>query len=427
VTRGLRETPPTVCLVTSGNLASNPRLVKEATALLGAGYRVSVVAADIIRSLSDFDAAIIGDLGCDVARVKWKHFMVVRVSRAVKQRVARLIARCFSHIPLNVALRAHHVLTPALGSTACISRADLYIAHNLAALPAAAAAARKYGAKLGFDAEDYHCGELKKTTANALELRVRRGIEAKLLPKCQHLTSASPQISAAYRRDYGVEMTPILNVFPLADAPDQPATPQSSSGELPSLYWFSQTVGRDRGLEQIVDAMGFMSTKLRLILRGNAQDEYIHQLRERAQRAGGQDLVARISLVLVSAPDSMIRLCAPHDLGLALELSDTTNRDICLTNKAFTYLLAGVPVLLSKTTAQMQLADELGEAALLVDIFDAQQIARALDDYFADPERQRAARAEAWRLGRCPFNWEAEQVKFLEQVSRALGSELCVS
>ena len=57
----------------------------------------------------------------------------------------------------------------------------------------------------------------------------------------------------------------------------------------------------------------------------------------------------------------------------------TPNRDICLTNKAFTYLLAGIPVLLSRTTAQSELAVELGDATELVDIYDTKGVAAALD------------------------------------------------
>ena len=64
----------------------------------------------------------------------------------------------------------------------------------------------------------------------------------------------------------------------------------------------------------------------------------------------------------------MARLAAQHDVGLASELSTPPNRAISLTNKVFTYLLAGIPVLLSNTPAQRGLAAELGEAAQVVDL-----------------------------------------------------------
>ena len=48
----------TICLVTSANLAANPRLVKEASTLRESGYRVRIVAADIMPSLAGYDSEI---------------------------------------------------------------------------------------------------------------------------------------------------------------------------------------------------------------------------------------------------------------------------------------------------------------------------------------------------------------------------------
>lgn len=402
-------------------MASDPRLFKEARTLLDDGHRVRIVAADIIPSLSSFDADLLASLECECIRVPWNASPGVRLFRTFRQRLARLVAGLFSvRVPLPFASHALHALTPALSRTASREPADLYIAHNLAALPAAATAARKYCAKLGFDAEDYHCGELEDMPANRVGLRIRRSIESCLVPRCQHLTSASPGISEAYANDYGVNMTPILNVFPLSEAPAEPVRAPSARGELASLYWFSQTIGGERGLEQIVEAMAKMRTRARLCLRGNATAGYVDHLQTLARRLGGADLERRIQILPVSSPGEMIRLAAKHDMGLATELSEPTNRDLCLTNKIFTYLAAGVPVLLSSTSAQKTLAIELGLAALLVDLDDSHRVAHMLDAFLADEEGQTLARAKAWQLGRERYNWEAEQTKFLESVARAL-------
>ena len=38
-----------ICLVTSGHLSTNPRLVKEADALFSAGYEVSIISSRFIE------------------------------------------------------------------------------------------------------------------------------------------------------------------------------------------------------------------------------------------------------------------------------------------------------------------------------------------------------------------------------------------
>jgi hypothetical protein len=117
----------------------------------------------------------------------------------------------------------------------------------------------------------------------------------------------------------------------------------------------------------------------------------------------------------------MAKLAANYDLGLSLEITEPQNRAICLTNKIFTYLLAGIPVLLSHTPAQSQLAEQLGEAAILVDIHDTLCLATVLDHWFTDVVRVEKARAKARQLGQEVYNWDVEQCKFLGMIRNILG------
>jgi hypothetical protein len=112
----------------------------------------------------------------------------------------------------------------------------------------------------------------------------------------------------------------------------------------------------------------------------------------------------------------MVRLAAGAHLGLSLEQSSPPNRDLCLTNKIFTYLLAGVPVALTPTTAQRALARELGAAALLLAQDDPSSAAATLDRWFAAD--QPGVAATAWRLGQERFNWDREQSILLDAVTR---------
>ena len=50
--------PRAVCIVSPGNLASNPRVVKEAHALHEAGYGVTTVTCDYSEALRDEDDVI---------------------------------------------------------------------------------------------------------------------------------------------------------------------------------------------------------------------------------------------------------------------------------------------------------------------------------------------------------------------------------
>jgi glycosyltransferase involved in cell wall biosynthesis len=309
-------------------------------------------------------------------------------------------------------------LTGNLARAAAAEPADLYVAHCLAALPAAAWAARRHAAKLGFDAEDDHVGELEDTPENRPEIEVRRRIEAHYLPSCHHLTAASPGIARAYGDRYGVEMTPILNVFPLAHAPRVDfGESRNSCGRL-SVYWFSQTIGPGRGLETFVKVMGKLRSNILLSVRGNDFLGYSNCLKKLAVEAG---VIDSIQFLPSGPPDEMAQLAAGHDIGLALELGTPPNRAISLTNKIFTYLLAGIPVLLSDTPAQRELATHLGEAARVVDLSTMDTVLKPLNNWLMNPGSLMIAKHEALRLSRERFNWDKEKKCFLQSIERTLN------
>jgi hypothetical protein len=186
-----------VCLVTSTHISANPRLLKEADALHQAGYKVYVVAIDVNERLRRMDRPILAAAGWNYSLVKRGPFLTY-IARSLLQRCSRGLLRRLGWQNLLLASMAHHRLIARLKHRTKQIPAQLYLAHNLAALPAAAGAARKNQSKLGFDAEDFHTEELTSLQRNAGDQIAREIIERILLPRCDHLTAASPLIADAY-------------------------------------------------------------------------------------------------------------------------------------------------------------------------------------------------------------------------------------
>jgi glycosyltransferase involved in cell wall biosynthesis len=404
-----------VCVITPGSLASNPRLLKEAQALHEAGYGVTAVVSDYSDSFRGYDNEI-------ERQVPWP---VVRVSRPAGERYARMAAKAFARTSDKVGVApSPHVAAAALGGlpdglrrATLRVRADLYIAHYIAALPAAAAAAHRHGAMLGFDAEDFHSGEGGDTPDDAFRMRMVRRVEEAILPGCSHLTAASPLIGKAYAARYGVAPVTLLNVFPLAMAPAAPSPRPTTPNSL-RAYWFSQTVGLDRGLQPFIQAMARARTRVTLDIRGNDRWGHGSKLMELARDLGIAD---RVKLLPMAPPEEMVRLATSYDLGLSLETDTSENRRVCLTNKIFTYLLAGVPVMMSDTPAQSALAADLADAACVVSLLDADGMARALDRLGGSCEALAAARDTAWRKGQKRYNWDVEKQALLSAVAETFA------
>ncbi len=412
------DSRPTVCLVTPGHLATNPRLVKEADALQEAGYRVSVIAARFVAWAEEADQEF-ADRPWALRTVTFgpRAPLPIYVWQSGLRRVAALLDR-YTGARGGLEARALHPATPALTRQARQVRADIYIAHNLAALPAAGAAAGRHGAVLGFDAEDFHLGELGEAKEFRWERSLVRRIEARWLLLCRHLTAASPGIAQAYAQEYGIrEPVVVANVFPLSQAPLQPQPPSAAPG--PAVYWFSQSIGPGRGLETAVRALARAACRPHLYLRGVPVPGFAAKLRAAAGELGVGD---RLHLLPPIRPGTLVADAAAYHVGLAAEEGHCFNTRIALANKAFTYLLAGVPVVLSDTPAQARLAAELGAAARLYRVGDAESLAAALDAMLGDERRLQAAREVAWGLGRTRFNWDVEKAKFLTSVAVALAA-----
>lgn len=408
-----------ICLVSSGQPSSNPRLVKEADALVDAGYDVHVIAAYWADWATDADAQLCANRAWSYTFVDWRRAtgpLLFWWSR-VRFRMARALA-ARSLLPPSRLRAAAGRVTPELTYAALGTHADLYIAHNLGALPAAAIAAMHHDARLGFDAEDFHSGQFGPRD-DPREQRLAAGIEAAYIPQCDYVTAAAPGIADAYRVHRREPPTCVLNVFPLADRAEH-KRPTHTAGPV-TLYWFSQTIGPGRGLEDVVRAMGrFADGEIELHLRGTWQAGFETTLRAIASASGVAE--KRVVAHPAAPPAEMVRCAAAYDVGLAVETGETVNSDILLSNKIFTYLLAGSAVLATRTTGQRPIIEALGPAAAGYNPGDIDGLVHALRVWVADRAVLETARRAAWQHGEERYNWDRERQQFLDVVRRALAA-----
>ncbi len=382
-----------MCIVTPGQIGSNPRVVKEAHALHEAGFRVSVIATRTLEGLEPRDQSL-------MRRIPW-HLERLDLRSRWRWRLRRAVQISFRHAYTGTRFArfadfGFSAYTQPLLAAALRTPAELYIAHYPAALPVVAAAARRRGARYAYDAEDFHLGDWRDRPDYDIERRLVRTIEERYLPGCAYVTAASPGIADAYIRAYGIERPRVvLNVFPLTQATAGP-TAKGTAEPGPSLYWFSQMIGADRGLECAVRAIGLSKASPHLYLRGAPVAGYVERLKGIAAESGA---ATRVHVLAPDEPDKMEQLASIYDIGLVAENGHTRNRAIALTNKLFTYLLAGVPALLSDTAAHRAFATETGMTAHIYPIDDPESLAAIIDGLLGDPARLAAARAEAYRLG----------------------------
>jgi hypothetical protein len=402
-----------VCIVTPGQIGSNPRVVKEADALHEAGHEVTVIATRMLDHVEPRDRALMRRIPWHLERIDLRSRLRWRLLRATEAGARRAHAATGFPRFADFALSAY---TQPLRRAVLATLADLYIAHYPAALPAVAAAAERHDARYAYDAEDFHLGDWPDDPAYDRKRALVREIEARYLLGCVYVTAASPGIADAYTDAYGIARPRVvLNTFPLGQASPGPM-PRGTAQPRPSLYWFSQTIGPDRGLECAVRAIGLARTRPHLYLRGTPAAGYAEQLFDLARANGAS---GRVHLLPPDEPGRMEGLAAAYDAGLVAETGNTASRRLCLTNKLFSFLLAGIPPLMSDTPAHCRFAAEAGLIDLIYPREDPTALADLVDRQLGDAERLAAGRALVWRVGQKHYNWEHERRQLVDVVERA--------
>ena len=200
-----------IVLISSGQPSVNPRLVKEANALSLTGYDVSVVYSFWTNWASSMDEKLF-------STVNWKPILAggSPYQNKLVYFLTRLRFKLVSSIAKKLTLRfgiaeiAKSRASIELLSKAKSIKADLYIAHNLAALPAAVKAAGYNKAKYGFDAEDFHRQEVSDSLLD-FNYRISSFLEDKYLSSCACVTAASPLIAKAYQQLYPMLNPQVIN------------------------------------------------------------------------------------------------------------------------------------------------------------------------------------------------------------------------
>lgn len=404
-----------IFLISSGQPSLNPRLVKEADALTNAGYDVTVLYA----YWNDWGTKL------DDQLLKTKRWKALRVGGDPVQKpftyfISRIINKLAKSVSQKTVLLNYLAELAMARSSGFLIReakkhkADLYIAHNLGALAAAAKAAKKQNAKYGFDAEDFHRQEVSNNDGS-FSFKIAKYLEDKYLKEADYITASSPQIADKYRQLYPAKKPlVILNVFPKNINPPEPVI--NKTGAL-KLFWFSQTIGNGRGLEEIFDALGVLKgVDLELHLLGDLPEGSFKDFLLKMTTSGALKIFIHSPI----PSEQITAFASKFDIGLAIETGTILNRDICLTNKFFTYLNAGLAIIASDTTAQRTFMEHHPAIGKVYTKTNAGALANLLKYFSENRIELQKTREAALVLAQSTLNWETESVKFLNLVKQNL-------
>ena len=406
-----------ICSITPHQLLNNPRLVREADALAGAGHDVRVIAVKLRPDQSARDDELARGRPwrtqfINIEKVAGRRAWLVTGAR---QKLATKMWRRFRRGTYLAGLAYSRTCVETI-RLATAEPADLIIAHTHPMLAPAFYAARRLGCRWGFDCEDILSEEYGEGLDDTAHQALIRFVEASFIPRADYVTVASAEFSRWLSEHYGIgESTLVSNVPSIEDAPDalRPGYPEARPHL--SLYWFSISVGPLRGIEDAIRAMPLIDVPVTLHVRGRMLLAFEPELRALIASLGLQDRVLVHDLI---GPRDVVRAAADHDIGLVLTQPCCENHELAVPNKIYAYMMAGLAVGATATRGHRSAVPAIGDIGFEYAPGNHGELAARVNALVAEPGRLRAARDAAFRLAHSRYNWEIERGRLVERIAR---------
>ena len=409
-----------VAILTAASLSWNPRALKEAETVARAGFEVVVYGACFNAGQRRTDEEL-----ADLHRFSFRSVLPV-AEGGIKPQLLSIWRRIRTRIGVDLNRYLHienaWQLGPAvveLAKQARKAKADYYLAH-LEQGVWVGAQLRRSGASVGIDMEDWYSEDLPPEARKSRPLRLLRDLEKELLTTGAHATCTSRAMSEALAREFGCQRpTVVYNAIPWSVRESMDGLFKDRGDlRLPSIHWFSQTLGHGRGLDDLIAALPLLKHDVEIHLRGKPARGFENWLAQRVPDAWR----GRIMVHGLVPNTELLSRIIEHDIGFAGETPLIRNKDLTVSNKILYYLLAGLAVLASDTAGQREVAAQAPGGVFLYPSGDAAALATRVDALLESADALRQAKAAALGAAERTFCWEHQEKALLESINRALNS-----
>ena len=274
------------------------------------------------------------------------------------------------------------------------------------------------GKRVGVDMEDWFSEDLLPPARASRPTRLLKRLERTLLTQGAFRTCPSNAMSEALAAAYQCAPPNVIyNAFPWSDRGKLDGEMRDRRGRsIPSIHWFSQTIGRGRGLEDLFLALPQLQFPAEIHLRGQTS---IHT-QTWIKASVSPDWHERIFVHPLANNDELLSRIAEHDIGFAGEMTSPPSRNLTVTNKLMQYLQGGLAVVASETSGQLEVKRNASGAIRLYRVGDASDLAAQLNFFLSSASEREAAKRVALKAASETFSWESQAPILLAAVEAAL-------
>lgn len=360
------------------------RVMRAATALVEKGFAVDIVDIEYERTQPIEE---------DIRGVHIKHIVMPnwRTSRRLKLwfliQAAQLLVRSILQL-----IR---------------SSADIYHSHDTAALPACFLAARLRRKPLIFDAHELPLSDEMHSRRWRGLIALFSCLLAIMVPRCAAVITVSAPIAQEIRKHYRCpDVSVIRNVPPYCPVPRSQRLRQHlglSQDVQIALYQGGFDV--NRGLDRLIRASAFLKRGNLIVLMGPDRGGLCAELESLIAREGVAD---RVKILPAVSYGELMNWTASADIGLIVYTPEySQNVQMCLPNKLFEYLMAGLPILASPLDAVSDIIKTYG-VGQIVSSLTPRDVGETISAVLADSVALAQMRRNALEAVQHALCWEKE-------------------
>ncbi len=328
-----------ICMITHDAPFIDRRILLEAMCLIEKGFNVYIIYP---FGMAGDDFRNIGINYITINKLYTLGSFISQIKRTLKNNIPNKIYNFLKNIYLN-AIPNFIDYENELFEKAIQQKYDIYVAHDLPALPIAYKASKKYGSFLVYDAHEFYTGQI---TLKGRRKRFFEILEKEYINRVDLMFTVNEDIASLFKKKYGIQ-----NIQVLYNAmEDQSINKHISFHNILGIHQSKKIILyqggflENRNLEFLIESVSYFPENFVLVMLGYSfLGDRLKNISRRINILG-----KKVFFIDRVPQKELLSYTSSADFGIIPYPNIDLNTKYCTPNKLFEFIMAEVPIIANK-------------------------------------------------------------------------------